>query len=103
VGANRYGNLTEEILNFLPDTPLTIADLCSKDSDAAIRLWQLSRAYGQIASEAFKEACLIKYADMYQCATCGEWKHVESMLRPHGNSDDLCCDEGCCEAWGDRS
>lgn len=41
-------------------------------------------------------------ADHYQCDVCKKWRHVEDMLRPHGNSEDLCCDEGCCEAWNDR-
>lgn len=41
--------------------------------------------------------------DHYQCAVCKRWRHVEDMLRPHGNTEDLCCDEGCCEAWNDRA
>lgn len=40
--------------------------------------------------------------DHEQCAVCKKWKHVEDMLRPHGNSEDLCCDEGCCQAWNDN-
>lgn len=41
-------------------------------------------------------------ADHVQCAVCKKWKSVETMLRPHGNTDDLCCDEDCCESWNER-
>jgi ferritin-like protein len=40
--------------------------------------------------------------DHEKCAVCKRWRHVEDMLIPHDKTDDLCCDEGCCEVWNDR-
>lgn len=36
------------------------------------------------------------------CAACGKKSPVEKMLRPHGGTEDLVCDEGCAESWNDR-
>lgn len=40
--------------------------------------------------------------DYDQCAHCKRWKLVEEMLLPHGRSEDLCCDQDCCDAWYER-
>lgn len=96
-----YGHLTEELIALLPSTPMTISDSFG-ETQCAIRLRQMSMAYGDIAGSAYMEACKVKYADVYQCSVCQEWKHVESMFVP-GETEDLCCSEACCEAWNDRS
>ncbi len=58
----QYGHLTEELLKLLPDEPMVIADSFG-DSVVAKRLRTMINAYGEIASHAYHEACLIKYEE----------------------------------------
>lgn len=60
-----FGHLTQELIDLLPNEPLTIADSFG-DSKCAIRLRQMIGAYGDIAGQAYIEACRFKYKESNQ-------------------------------------